>query len=107
MSGAAMKKAVPARVSGCDDFDIGDLLLTVLQVEGRFAPGKPSSGWFSAKSARPVAGPGRGQLVVRTPASNLWPVKSVANVFVGPGTADALRACAAHLDGLNLQERVA
>ena len=83
MTGAVVRKVAQARVSGCDDFDIGDLLLTVLQVEGTV------------------------QLVVRAPASNLWPVKSVANVFVGPGTADALRACAAHLDGLNLQERVA
>ena len=84
MSGAAVKQAVAqARVSGCDDFDIGDLLLTVLQVEGTV------------------------QLVVRLPASNIWPIKAVANVFVGPGTADALRGCADFLDGLNRQERVA
>jgi hypothetical protein len=77
-----MSAATPARVSACDDFDIGDLLLTVLQVEGTV------------------------QLVVRTPASNLWPIKALVNVFVGPTTAAALRACADHLDGLELPTRV-
>ena len=81
-------RVAQARVSGCDNFDVGDLLLTVLQVDGTV------------------------QLVVRLPASNIWPIKAVANVFVGPGTADALRNCAAFLDGLNKdgaigQERLA
>ncbi len=78
-----MSGAVPARVSGCDDFNIGGLLLSVLQVEGTV------------------------QIVVRTEPSTLWPMKALANVFAEPGTADALRACADFLDGLNLQEPMA
>ena len=78
-----MSGAAPARVQAMDDFNIGGLLLTVLQVEGTV------------------------QLVVRTEGSNLWPMKALANVFVEAATADALRACAAFLDGLALQERVA
>ena len=76
---ALAKSAALARVTACDDFDIGDLLLTVLVAEG-------------------VA-----SIAVRGPASDLWPVKAFCNALVGPGTA-ALRACADHLDGLDLRE---
>ena len=74
-----MTAASPARVSACDDFDIGDLLLTVLVAEG-------------------VA-----SIAVRAPASNLWPVRAFCNALVCPGTAAALRACADHLDGLEVE----
>ena len=74
-----MSAASQARVQSCDDFDIGDLLLTVLVAEG--VP----------------------QIVVRGPASNLWPVKAFCNALVVPGTAAALRACADHLDALELE----
>ena len=74
-----MSAAAHARVTACDDFDIGDLLLTVLVAEG-------------------VA-----SIAVRGAASNLWPVKSFCNALVGPGTAAELRACADHLDSLELE----
>ena len=55
--------ASQARVQSCDDFDIGDLLLTVLVAEG-------------------VA-----SIAVRAPACNLWPVKAFCNALAGPGRA--------------------
>lgn len=78
-----MTAASPARVQSCADFDIGDLLLTVLVAEG-------------------VA-----SIAVRGPASNLWPAKAFCNALVGPGTAAALRACADHLDAVEIRERAA
>ncbi len=78
-----MSAATKARVQACDDFDIGDLLLTVLVTEG----------------VR--------QIVVRAPASTLWPMKAFCNALVGPETAAALRACADHLDATGSQDRAA